>query len=163
MMSDGLDLDAIEARYERAAALSADPEFICADREDVPALVAEVRALREEIERLRHDWAQADHEVEQILGKALGYPLLYPAVSTVDDGQVCVGDHVAASLAMEAADRLTSAETLQAEIERPRAAAELASLHFARNRASGNFQGDDEHEAWGALAAALAPAPQAEP
>jgi hypothetical protein len=30
-------------------------------------------------------------------------------------------------------------------------AAQLTQLHFARNQASDNFQGDDEHEAWGAL------------
>lgn len=34
-------------------------------------------------------------------------------------------------------------------------AAQLTVLHFRRNRASGNFQGDDEHEAWTALEAAL--------
>lgn len=37
-----------------------------------------------------------------------------------------------------------------------RAAAQLTVLHFKRNRASGNFQGDDEHDAWEALETALA-------
>jgi hypothetical protein len=32
----------------------------------------------------------------------------------------------------------------------------LVELHFRRNHASGNFQGDDEHEAWTAVRAALA-------
>lgn len=50
------------------------------------------------------------HEIEQILGKALGYPWYkddqknWPD-ATEDDG-VCVGEHVAVTLAMEAADKL---------------------------------------------------------
>lgn len=43
---------------------------------------------------------------------------------------------------------------------RLRAAAQLTVLHFKRNKASGNFQGDDEHEAWSALETALAAAPE---
>jgi len=38
------------------------------------------------------------------------------------------------------------------------AAARLTVLHFSRNRNSGTFQGDDEHEAWSALTAAIAKA-----
>lgn len=34
-------------------------------------------------------------------------------------------------------------------------AAKLTALHFKRNRDSGNFQGDDEHEAWNALEQAI--------
>lgn len=34
-------------------------------------------------------------------------------------------------------------------------AAKLTVMHFKRNQASGNFQGDDEHEAWTALTKAL--------
>jgi hypothetical protein len=37
-----------------------------------------------------------------------------------------------------------------------REAAMTALLHFRRNAASGNWQGDDEHEAWNKLEAALA-------
>lgn len=37
-------------------------------------------------------------------------------------------------------------------------AANIAALHFRRNKASGEFQGDDEHEAWTALEAAIAKA-----
>ena len=36
-----------------------------------------------------------------------------------------------------------------------REAAELTVQHFKRNQVSGNFQGDDEHECWGALREAL--------
>lgn len=34
-------------------------------------------------------------------------------------------------------------------------AARLTVLHFERSAASGNFQGDDEHEAWTALSRAI--------
>jgi len=45
--------------------------------------------------------AHAFHEIEQEIGKALGYPELYPAASKVDDGTVCVGDHVPITLVRE--------------------------------------------------------------
>jgi hypothetical protein len=38
------------------------------------------------------------------------------------------------------------------------AAAKLAVLHFKRNKATGDFQGDDEHEAWTALDDAISKA-----
>jgi hypothetical protein len=56
-------------------------------------------------------------EIEQALGKALGYPSLYPDASPVDDGRVCVGDHVAATLAREAAARLAASEAARAAAE----------------------------------------------
>jgi hypothetical protein len=37
-------------------------------------------------------------------------------------------------------------------------AAKLTVLHFKRNQASGNFQGDDEHEVWTALEKAISKA-----
>ena len=36
------------------------------------------------------------------------------------------------------------------------AALTLVDLHFSRNHVSGNFQGDDEHEAWSAVRNAIA-------
>lgn len=64
------------------------------------------------------------NEVEQILGKALGYPELYEAddpekgpitcgteyPNAKPTGTVCVGDHVPATLAQEAANRIRSTE-----------------------------------------------------
>lgn len=53
------------------------------------------------------------NEVEQVLGKALGYPWYkddpknFPDATEADG--VCVGDHVPGSIAAEAADRLTAA------------------------------------------------------
>lgn len=40
-------------------------------------------------------------------------------------------------------------------------AAKLTALHFERNKVSGNFQGDDEHEAWSALENAITKAESA--
>jgi len=55
---------------------------------------------------LKEAWIKENHEIEQILGKALGYPELYPDVSKVDDGTVCVRDHVAVTLVQEAAAKI---------------------------------------------------------
>jgi hypothetical protein len=65
--------------------------------------------------RLRAALARDNHEICQTLGKALGYAPHYPVVSDVADGTVCVGDHVAASIAAEAARRI---EELEAEVAR---------------------------------------------
>lgn len=66
-----------------------------------------------------------NEEVCQTLGKALGYPWFkdnlvnFPG-STEAHG-VCVGDHVAESIAAEAAERI---ETLRAEVKRLKGALE---------------------------------------
>ena len=62
------------------------------------------------LEDARKAVQQSFHEIEQTLGKALGYPPLYPGASPVDDGQVCVGDHVPETLATEAAVRIAALE-----------------------------------------------------
>ena len=49
-------------------------------------------------------------EVEQILGRVLGYPPYYPIVTQVDDGRVCVGEHTPPTLAEEAANRIRNLE-----------------------------------------------------
>lgn len=78
------------------------------------ALLSEIAALRGERERLRTAVSKSNDEICQSLGKALGYPWFkddqanFPG-STEADG-VCVGDHVAESIADEAASRLTQVE-----------------------------------------------------
>lgn len=63
-----------------------------------------------ELERLRDAFTTRDAGIQQTLGKALGYPWFkddqknFPG-STVEHG-VCVGDHVAESLADEAAETI---------------------------------------------------------
>ncbi len=87
----------------------------------------EIAALKAEIERLKRAAAQESHEIEQILGPALGYPPYsgdqknFPGATEADG--VCVGEHVAASLAAEAADKIRA---LLAEVELLRAEREAA-------------------------------------
>jgi hypothetical protein len=76
----------------------------------------ELAALKEERDRLRNACAQMNDEVSQTLGKALRYPWFkddqknFPSATEADG--VCVGEHVAETLAMEAARRLEAAEAL---------------------------------------------------
>jgi len=55
---------------------------------------------------------------------------------------------------MSLAERGKTERTME-DVRELKSAAELTVQHFERNRASGNFQGDDEHECWNALLAAL--------
>lgn len=63
-----------------------------------------------ELERLRAACSRENEEICQVLGRALGYPRFaddqanFPGATDADG--VCVGDHVAASLAAEAADEI---------------------------------------------------------
>jgi hypothetical protein len=63
-------------------------------------------ALEAEVARLRGACVTMQHEIQQTLGKALGYPAAYPDVSTADDGAVVVGEHIAETLALEAAETI---------------------------------------------------------
>lgn len=75
------------------------------------------REQSQRVHDLRDAMARTDHEICQILGVALGYPRYcddpkkFPDATAADG--VCVGDHVASSLAAEAADRIRK---LEAEI-----------------------------------------------
>ena len=60
----------------------------------------DVAWLLAEVTRLRAALRTTEHEVCQTLGAALGYP------HDPEGSGICVGDHVAASLAMEAAARI---------------------------------------------------------
>lgn len=77
--------------------------------ERINELNSELAALRAENEALRNKFIESDHEIEQILGKALVYPWYkddlgnFPK-ATEKDG-VCVGEHVPATLAMEIASK----------------------------------------------------------
>ena len=67
------------------------------------ALRMRVAELEQELAGARDALIMTEHETQQVLGKALGYPPLYPEVSDIDDGTVCVGDHVSVTLAAELA------------------------------------------------------------
>lgn len=96
----------------------------------------------ERVKELIDKWRISDHEIEQILGKALGYPRYiddqknFPG-STGDD--VCVGEHVAVTLASEVAARVTA---LERELSEAKAAvANLESeCESLRNEASSEGQ-----------------------
>jgi hypothetical protein len=80
---------------------------------------------REEVKRLRQALSKQQDEIQQILGKALGYPKYasdqknFPGATEANG--VCVGEHVAESLAEEAAARLAILEAshtaLQAKLD----------------------------------------------
>ena len=73
-----------------------------------------VMCLQQEVEKYRDACIKIDGEVQQILGKALHYPWFkddqknFPN-ATEKDG-VCVGEHVAQTIAAEAAERIVSLE-----------------------------------------------------
>ena len=74
------------------------------------SMKAQVKEQATEIERLRsacNRFSLADFEIEQTLGKVLNYPKSHPDVSKVDDGSVCVGEHVSRTIAAEAARKIT--------------------------------------------------------
>ena len=79
-------------------------------------------ALLAENAALRAACSKSNDEISQTLGKALGYPwfkddqINFPG-ATAENG-VCVGDHVAESLADEAARRLTEAERKLVEADK---------------------------------------------
>jgi hypothetical protein len=93
----------------------------------IAAIITRVVAgpLRAEIERLKQACARQGNEVSQVLGKALGYPPLYPEASDTDDGQVCVGDHAPESIADEAAGKIGE---LRVEVERLKGELEVYDL-----------------------------------
>ncbi len=77
--------------------------------------------LQQENIRLHKACSDTENEVQQILGKALKYPWFkddqvnFPG-STEKDG-VCVGEQVAATLAMEAAEKITESQARIKELE----------------------------------------------
>ena len=72
-------------------------------------LVDEIERLTARVTSLEEGYIQNEHEIEQLLGKALGYPWYkddpknFPDATELDG--VCVGEHSALTLAMEAATR----------------------------------------------------------
>lgn len=79
-------------------------------------------ALRAENERLRNAIAKQNHDIEQTLGQALGYPWFkddqknFPGATEANG--VCVGEHVAETLATEAASKIESLRVRLADAER---------------------------------------------
>jgi len=69
--------------------------------------------------KMQNTWAKENHEICQVLGSALGYPWFkddpknFPGAT--EENGVCVGEHVAVTIAAEAASHIA---TLRAEVER---------------------------------------------
>jgi hypothetical protein len=78
--------------------------------------------LEAQLKRIRDLCAKDDDEICQTLGKALGYPWFkddqvnFPG-ATEEQG-VCVGDHVAATLSMDAARKIEKAEAERARLRK---------------------------------------------
>jgi hypothetical protein len=68
------------------------------------------RSVPAQIETWKYAVAKDNHDINQILGKALGYPEAFPDISDVDDGSVVTGEHIPVTLAMEAAKQLTQTQ-----------------------------------------------------
>jgi len=93
---------------------NADEPYGCARRMytqmEVDALVAAER------KKWGNIMSKQDNEIQQILGKVLGYPWFkddqknFPGAT--DENGVCVGDNVAVTLAMQAARRITESDAL---------------------------------------------------
>lgn len=108
-----------------AQMISDDAEFIAAVHNAFPALLAAARALsaeRAEVARLRAALTAENDDICQTLGKVLGYPWFkddqenFPGAT--EEAGVCVGDHVAASIAAEAARRFSAEKAAREEAER---------------------------------------------
>jgi hypothetical protein len=90
------------------------------------AMAKRIRELEAELAKAKETAQRVFHEVEQTLGKALGYPWYkddpknFPDATDADG--VCVGAHVPESIALEAANRIAE---LANELKRQRHDAEL--------------------------------------
>ena len=91
---------------------------------------AEVMEANARAEQFRNIGLNISNEVEQILGKALGYPWFkddqknFPGATEADG--VCVGEHVAQSIADEAASKI---QELQRKLDEARALV----AHYAKD------------------------------
>ena len=85
------------------------------DRRGTPAY-EQIGWLEREVERLKDAIIKQSHDIEQTLGRVLGYPWYkddrknFPDATEADG--VCVGEHVPESLALEAANKIKRLEEL---------------------------------------------------
>lgn len=89
-------------------------EYAELHREEIVRRLQEETSLKDDVAFYKDACFKQNHEIEQTLGKALGYPWfkdspeIFP--EAIEEDGVCVGDHVAESLAVEAANRIKSYE-----------------------------------------------------
>lgn len=91
------------------------------DAELIPAAVNALAHLVDASASLKDALSRQQQEIQQTLGAALSYPrycddkVNFPDATEADG--VCVGDHVAESIAVEAARRITDAEASLRELQ----------------------------------------------
>lgn len=115
--------------------------------EAINELESERDALKAECARLRDAAIRQNHEIAQILGRALGYPRYcddqknFPGATDADG--VCVGDHTAESLASEAAGKIDRLEHYRDRARSQRNEAleqlEIERRHYAELRESFDY------------------------
>lgn len=80
------------------------------DESQRPDMVSDIAELiTEEFKPIKQLVAEQNHEIEQILGKALGYPKYVDDQKNFPDAtgdEVCVGEHTAETIATEAAAKI---------------------------------------------------------
>lgn len=109
-------------------------KLVAAQQAESEKLLALIGAKSAEISRLKTAYRLTNDEVCQTLGKALGYPWFkddqknFPG-ATADDG-VCVGDHIAESIAAEAASHLDLMTKVKAELDEERVTAYVRGLSW---------------------------------
>lgn len=126
----------------RKALRALDREAVSAHH--LPVALAALDSLTADLTRWKNACLGTQHEVEQILGRALGYPK-YPEDWYAGD-DACVGDHVPESLASEAASRLVAAETrlAAAQQERDRLLSIAQHLYAMVPQSEWRMQGADD-------------------
>jgi hypothetical protein len=101
------------------------------DRDADVVLANAAQRLQEQQERM--DAMELErYEIDQTLGKALGYPE-YTEDFDAPDGDVCTGEHVPVTLAHEAAERIDALEEALREIKKCEGAFSRDPLTHAEN------------------------------
>jgi len=119
-------------RTDAEAFLPHDSKYRVCDADFVRQLERELNAAQQRIKRLRDGIAKQNLEIEQTCGKVLDYPWFkddqknFPG-ATEKDG-VCVGDHVAETIAAELARKYTDAKQRIKRLEEAGDALEYASV-----------------------------------
>lgn len=144
---------------ERRLREMADQQMYCFCKDDLRKAADEIAALKRENERLRTAYFKMNNDICQTLGKALGYPWIkddkknFPDATEADG--VCIGDHVAESLADEAGEKIAR---LKAQLAR----AKEALRWYADSGKPGEFKIVDadndfisDMSTWGSRAAAI--------
>lgn len=154
-MTDQTRADWLRGRVAELRTISGNYPLMETHREiqRLESIAADLEAKDRRINELIQAGSKVNSEICQTLGKALGYPTIhtgtvngqvaivsrdYPGAVATDD--VCVGDHVAETLATEAASKIAA---LTVERDRLREALGLSSKSLAETLVFREFM--DEH------------------